>query len=112
MHLRWVAAVLLFSNTAWAQVYGIGSQSCGEFVEAVEGSQSNLADEGDRYAFVSWAQGYLSAYNALARSESLGSTDRAGLQLWLYDYCRVHQLESFNIAVNALIDELRPHRPL
>jgi hypothetical protein len=94
-------------------MYGIGVQSCGSFVGVVDGATGSSKDEGDRFGFMSWAQGYLSHYNSSEPNidSILGTSDRAAVQLWLYNYCRAHPLESFFEAVDKLITALYPRAP-
>jgi hypothetical protein len=107
MRFGCLVAALLFSTSAEAvAVYGIGAQSCGEFVRVIDDMHSNSSDFNDHYAFISWAQGYLSQYNNLKGNNILRSSDPTGIQLWLYNYCRVHPLENFDSALDAMINEL------
>lgn len=87
-------------------VYGIGSSSCGTFVNAVNKSGSYAED--DRHAMMSWAQGYLTHYNRVTPNvyDITSSRDAAAIQLWLFNYCQQHPLAQFGTAVDALIIEL------
>jgi hypothetical protein len=92
--------------------HGIGHKSCGTFVRVQDGSENDTSAEGDRFAFISWAQGYLSHYNRSGAGvyDIYGGTDSAGIALWLYNYCRTNPLENFAEAVDALISALYPSR--
>lgn len=95
-------------------MYGIGSKSCGTFLQAEDNFKSS-ADEAalaDRYAFMSWAEGYLSYYNHYANDlyDIAGATDPSGIERWLYNYCQQNPLAAFPNAIDALVIELYPNR--
>lgn len=89
-------------------VYGEGITSCGSYVE----SKNN---ETQRYIYLAWLNGYLSAYNQYQSSKLKkfnGShdvkrgLDPQALMLWLENYCRENPLDTFIRAVIMLRDEL------
>jgi hypothetical protein len=47
-------------------------------------------------------------YPATLGLDLAGATDRAGIQLWLYNYCKAHPLDGLGSAVDALIIKLHP----
>jgi hypothetical protein len=89
--------------------YGLGTKSCGAFVEAKDSLKP-----GDIHAMLSWAQGYLTAYNYYLTGtySIMGNTDAAGVEVWLYNYCKAHPLENWAGAVDSLVDALRPNRAI
>jgi hypothetical protein len=89
---------------------GIGSSSCGTFVNAV--NKSGPYAEDDRHGMMSWALGYLTHYNLVTPNvyDIMSGRDAAAIQLWLFNYCQQHPLDQFAIAVDALIIELYPTR--
>jgi hypothetical protein len=94
------------------RVRGIGSSSCGKYVEAIDHSEASVKAENDRYAFLSWVGGYLSRYNKQNEDvyDIFGYTDMPAVQLWLYNYCRRNPLNAFDEAADALILALYPSR--
>ena len=54
---------------------------------------------------ISWAQGYLSAYNGYTDNvyDIYGHTDIQGIEQWLYSYCSNNPLRSFPAALDAFI---------
>ena len=87
-------------------VKGFGLESCESYVTAR--SQSGAA----YYAFRSWLNGYLTAYNQLAAStyEIAGQVNLEGLAAWLADYCSARPRVGFVLAVSALTAALEPNR--
>ena len=88
-------------------VYGAGTVSCGEYVEARQ--SRNL---GSVYQFQAWMNGYFSAVSSLRphtepKDVKFGRND-AALLLWLENYCREKPLVSFVQAVQKLRIELKP----
>ena len=93
-------------------IYGIGNTACSNFVQAVDGAPNRQQDEADRFALLSWAQGYLTHYNAYATNtySIAGNSDTPGIQLWLFNYCMGHPDVPFETAVAALVNTLYPAR--
>ncbi len=87
-------------------VKGFGLESCGSYTAAR--SESGAA----YFAFKSWLNGYLTAYNQLAAStyEIAGKVDLEGLTAWLADYCSAQPRAGFVLAVSALTAVLGPNR--
>lgn len=82
-------------------ISGGGAKQCGDFIQAVT-LKSDVAING----FISWAQGYLSAYNAINPEGRDVAIDPSGLQYWLSDHCSKNREESFFRAVQQLAAEL------
>lgn len=94
--------LISMSSTSSAQtISGIGAKECGVYMQAVK-LKSDVAING----FVSWAQGYLSGFNATNPDGRDAAIDPAGLSYWLTNYCSVHQNEAFYLAVQQLSKEL------
>lgn len=87
-------------------VKGFGLESCESYVTARSQSGAGY------YAFRSWLNGYLSAYNQLtpATYEIAGKADLEGLTAWLADYCSARPRVGFVLAVSALTATLEPSR--
>ena len=111
-------ATLFFSLTTQAadrglyQSYGLGNKSCGRFVAAKDGAQTSEIDESDRFAMLSWVQGYLTRYNVSSPDtySITGNTDTDGIELWLYNYCKANPLLSISDGAEVLVLTLRPNR--
>jgi hypothetical protein len=102
---RLFTIILLLSgwvSTASGQtISGIGTKECGVYIQAVK-LKSDEAING----FVSWAQGYLSGFNATNSDGRDVAIDPGGLNYWLTNYCSAHQNEAFYSAVQQLSKEL------
>jgi hypothetical protein len=87
-------------------VYGIGTKSCGYFIDAVDNELKSQRSQDNEFEMLSWAQGYLSQFNVASPSTEniLGGTDSEGMAQWLKNYCRASPLKPFSVAVDALID--------
>lgn len=90
-------------------VYGEGTASCGSYVESKN-------DEIQRYIYLVWLNGYLTAFNQYQSSKLKifnGShdikkgLDSPALMLWLENYCRENPLDTFVRAVMMLRNELK-----
>ena len=79
-------------------IWGVGRASCHQYVK----SDNATADE--RYK--TFLMGYLTAVNTLT-SETYNITGSRPLDaalVWLTDYCGDHQMDSFDRAVQQLVD--------
>ncbi len=91
-------------------VRGHGNFSCGSFVLAKD--RASQSDQIDVLIVLAWTNGYLTRYNELAHGtyDIFGSADLPAVELWLYNYCKAHPLQSISEAMFALIIELYPRR--
>jgi hypothetical protein len=82
-----------------------GTTSCGTYVEAQKSGNG-------KHELTVWLWGFFTAYNwrTLDTVDILDSTDEAGMQLWIENYCRAKPLESLTDAAMALTRELYPRR--
>jgi hypothetical protein len=92
------AAEALYDKEHPPMMYGVGSHSCGQYLDA----SANL------YLLAPY-DGYLSGY-ATARSIDIGAsffyhTDAAGLRHWLQNYCNSHPTAHYADAVSSLVNE-------
>jgi hypothetical protein len=111
-----VACLLASLGTAAAQkqdrliaFYGVGTSSCGTWLDAGDGEKRNKNDI-RRRQFESWMDGYLSGYNMWASNapaEGIYRTDVAGARRLLDNYCRENPTATFVSAVGTLIAEQR-----
>ena len=78
---------------------GAGSGSCGEYVRG---------DPEQQRWFRSWLLGSISGKNSSApgKYDVSNGTAPEGLAQWLQNYCQLHPLESFDVAVEAMFREL------
>lgn len=87
-------------------VKGFGLESCESYVTARSQSGAGY------YAFRSWLNGYLSAYNQLTPGtyEITGKVNLESLTAWLAEYCQPRPSVGFVLAVSALMAVLEPTR--
>ncbi len=85
-------------------VLGVGSESCGKFVQERRQGRDNV--------YRGWVTGYLTAINLSTPNtyNILGSTDLDGILLWLENHCGQQPLDSVASATEALVMELMPNR--
>ena len=98
---RLAAGLVVFVATACATaqtVSGFGAHKCKDYLAAVEKGQKAAID-----GYISWAQGYLSAWNATNPERRDVQADPDGLTYWLVDRCGQSRAESFYAAVRAFI---------
>jgi hypothetical protein len=79
-------------------IAGIGTRRCADYLAAVDKHQKPAID-----AYISWAQGFISAHNWLDAQGRDVSIDPDGLTYWLVDYCGTERSATFYGAVQALI---------
>ena len=77
---------------------GIGTTRCDDFMAAVERGSQPAVD-----GYLSWAQGYISGFNAANAARRQVQIDHVGLGQWLVDYCAGHGHNRFFEAVNDAI---------
>lgn len=90
---------LLAAAAPAATVSGIGARDCRDFLHAVDRGQKPAID-----GYVSWAQGFLSAFNWLDAEGRSVTADPHGLTYWLVDYCGQHRGAPFYAAVQAFVE--------
>ena len=108
-HLLLVAAGMLvtmenvMANDDKAVMAGAGATSCGLYLE--------FKQKGDMFgnAYLSWAQGFMSAANINFMSEgnTTDLSDADGQEKWLENYCNENPLERYSAAVVRLWNVLR-----
>lgn len=81
--------------------YGVGGNSCGQYVQAVE--QSRLGNYLELNKYATWRDGYLTA-ESIRLERSFG--DIRGSEVWLENYCRANPLKIYTLAVAFLIGDL------
>jgi hypothetical protein len=86
--------------------YVYDTTSCGQLVSDRQSNPSRS------FADKTWAAGYLTAYNRLAKDNFniTGTTDLESVMLWLDGYCRANPLSSLPDGMSALTDSLYPTR--
>lgn len=106
----WPAATYALDADGRYMLHGAGAVSCGTFVQAENGTLFDAA--GTRQDMLSWAQGYMSAYNHLTDDvyDIFDHTDTRGIELWLYNYCQSYPLQTFPEALERLLKRLYPNR--
>ena len=91
-------------------ILGVGSAPCTSVIRDV--GQTAQVRETDRQAVLAWAQGYLSFYNSVSEGtyDVTGGVGAAGLQEWLFEFCRQNPQASLMNAVDELLVGGAPHR--
>jgi hypothetical protein len=92
-------AVLAGDREGNYAIWGVGRSSCYQFVKSAQG------DPDDRYKV--FLMGYLTAFNTI-RDDTYNVTGTRSLDLsiaWLLDYCESHQMDSFDRAIQQMIDD-------
>jgi hypothetical protein len=118
-----VLAILMLVFSATTSVFaqktevlrGAGSASCGAYVQAYDDyrpfANANSVGLGasaaiGNYAqYEAWIQGYLFGVDSWNKRQ-IKKFDRAGMQLWFYNYCQQHPLTQIVNAALAFYREL------
>ena len=79
-------------------VSGAGTKSCRALLQAAEMESRQAID-----SYISWSQGFVSAYNWANPNRRQVRLDHAGLLHWLLQYCTANPSEKFYQAVQAAI---------
>ena len=98
--IRIVALSLMSGAVAAQTISGSGAKHCADYMQAVE-----LNSAVARNGFISWAQGYISGFNATNVKRSDVAIDPAGLQYWLSNFCSANPEVSYYEAVLQLISQ-------
>ncbi|MGR9090249.1 MAG: hypothetical protein ACU85U_06680 [Gammaproteobacteria bacterium] len=79
-------------------IWGVGRASCHQYVK----SKNSTADE----RFKVFLMGYLTAVNTLSEDtyNVTGTQPLDTALVWLTDYCGAHQMDSFDRAVQQMVD--------
>ncbi len=91
-------ALVISSATVSQTISGTGARECSAFNFAIE-QESNTAID----SFLSWAQGFISGFNAVNRDGSDIAIDHGGLFHWLASYCRANPDTPFYQAIQQMI---------
>ena len=97
-------AVLAADPAGNYAIWGVGRSSCHQFIKSAG------SDSGARYKV--FLMGYLTAFNTL-REDTYNVTGNQPLDIsltWLSDYCELHQMDSFDRAIQQLLDTLHDSR--
>ncbi len=79
-------------------VYGVGSQTCGAWVQ-------DINKRPDNYIFHAWVAGFVSGVGSMG--ESLKETQAAAMELFVTNYCNAHPLDDVADASAALVMALK-----
>jgi hypothetical protein len=108
-------SLVFLSTVATAQVtvIGRGIDSCASFLGEANKSQLGaigmvVSPAGEtyyslHYAYVEWANGYLSGL--IVKGERFFLSDAAGIDGWLRQWCAAHPTATFVRALNTYADE-------
>lgn len=80
-------------------IWGVGQSSCHQFNRA----QANQ----DTRQYKDYLLGYLTAFNTLSENtyNVAGNTKLEDINAWLSDYCQMHQIESYNRAIQQYVND-------
>jgi hypothetical protein len=101
-------ATILVPSAGWAmepgqfENLGIGNDSCGQWTQT-------RREVGYRWqAYMSWVQGFLTAYNVFTEGthDVTRGVDSDGLAGWIDNYCQQHPLDNLAAAAQQLTTEL------
>lgn len=95
-------------------VYGIGTQSCGKFIQTTKNDRPDIAyQKGAGFVlteatmFMQWARGYVSAINHIKSRDGDQSAstviDHDAMLTWLENYCAREPEKTWYQAVNAFV---------
>lgn len=93
-----LAGWTLVQPAAGQTVSGVGARECSAFTFAVGKGSSDALD-----AYVSWTQGFISAFNWTDPRRRDLAIDAAGIIHWLAGYCRTRPGAPFHAAVRELV---------
>ena len=79
-------------------MYGAGAMSCGKYLSS--SSDPRWAD-----IFISYANGFLTAYNYYNKDgiSAITRSDNAGVEAWLKNYCTRNPTEDFSRAMISFV---------
>lgn len=82
-------------------VLGIGTSSCASYVNSHKNNY-------ERLQYSAWASGFITSFNRLTDdlNDISENVDETARQEWLYKYCKVNTLDTYDRAVQKLIEEL------
>ncbi len=80
-------------------IWGVGQSSCFQFTKAIA--------KDDTEAYRNYLMGYLTAFNTLSEStyNVTGKAKLSEVSEWLEGYCDLHQIESFNRAIQQYVSQ-------
>jgi hypothetical protein len=93
---------------------GVGTNSCGKFLEVRSASPQTPEADLLRFMMISWAQGYISGMNAYRAVEHpkramVALPDPPSIEAYLDKHCRNNPLGNLKDGVFALFIELEIH---
>lgn len=94
-------AITLAGAASSPTVYGYGSDSCGQWLEARSGNQVNAL------AASSWLSGYVSAVGVAQKRDALNGKRMADAEYWVEGYCRDNPQRKVVLAVEAMLAAFR-----
>ncbi|MGR8949416.1 MAG: hypothetical protein ACU84Q_15330 [Gammaproteobacteria bacterium] len=80
-------------------IWGVGQSSCHQFTKSIA--------KGDTSAYDNYLMGYLTAFNTLSENtyNISGKTKLSEITEWIEGYCDLHQIESFNRAIQQYVSQ-------
>jgi hypothetical protein len=110
-----VIAALTLSTACYAQdgklsLYGLGANSCGQYLAAVHGHPPGKAralnrPEGrysdDHFRYMAWLDGFFSATNILVDERNQLKVDAAAIDVWIRKWCEQNPTQPLVEAASA-----------
>ena len=80
-------------------IWGVGQSSCFQFTKAIA--------KDDTGAYRNYLMGYLTAFNTLSENtyNVSGKAKLSEISDWIEGYCDLHQIESFNRAIQQYVSQ-------
>ena len=96
-----------------ASFYGLGNESCGKFLAALQKTPVDEALDynGKSYAsetrlYTEWFLAYITAYNIFnEQMNNINHADRTSITFWVKSYCEKHSMNRLSQAAWALVIE-------
>ena len=105
-----LALFMMMSSSVYGQTmtYGHGTQTCGDYVKALEGYGKGADfDIEDYFIFMSWFKGYASGISSGSGENVLHGKDTDSFALSLEKYCRANPLDKFVAASKKVLNDLK-----
>ena len=108
-----VAACAHAGQSRVATMYGLGNESCGNFLAALQKAPPDTGIDYEDKSYVSesrayseWLLAYITAFNQLNdQHKNIVHADRDGVILWVKNYCEKQPMDSVSQAAWKLIQQ-------
>ena len=116
MRRIWIVALLsavsLHAQAPPPKVYGLGGQTCADWLETPvgQGPDAQVKAAFQRTAALAWATGYVTGAAAVLAPRGVRLSDTTGqdIETWLSTHCKANPSETLDAAAAALVSTLTP----